>query len=303
MDNPSSAILTAPALVAAALPERRTILDPILSTKSLALLYGPRGMGKTFVALGIARAAAAGESFLGWRATRPHRVLYVDGEMAAVEMQQRLVRFGPPPPTLELMLTDLNIGLQLDLAHHDSQRWLMQRWNDPELVVLDNLASLAGLRTGDPDRWHLLHRFLMVQRQWGRAVLMVHHANKQGLQRGTSRREDILDLVMAMRRPWGWTPGDGTEFEIHFEKARSLHGAAIAPVRARLDDRAGGFAFHCETPGDPLLDRVVTLLDEGVSAPRVAERLGLSRSAAYRLRDRALQLGRLTPRPADGPTS
>jgi hypothetical protein len=29
----------------------RDVLDPILSTKSLVLLYGPRGMGKTFVAL------------------------------------------------------------------------------------------------------------------------------------------------------------------------------------------------------------------------------------------------------------
>ena len=178
----------------------------------------------------------------------------------------------------------------------------MQRWGDPELVVFDNLASLAGLRTGDPDRWHLLHRFLMVQRQWGRAVLMIHHANKRGLQRGTSRREDILDLVMAMRRPWGWTPADGTEFEIHFEKTRSLHGAAIQPVRARLDDQPDGLAFHWEPPGDPLLDRVVALLDEGISAPRVAERLGLSRSAAYRLRDRALQLGRLAQRPTEEPT-
>jgi RecA-family ATPase len=47
------------------LPERITFLDPILSSKSLALLYGPRGLGKTFVALGIAWAAAAGASFLG----------------------------------------------------------------------------------------------------------------------------------------------------------------------------------------------------------------------------------------------
>ena len=69
-----------------------------------------------------------------------------------------------------------------------------------------------------------------------------------------------------------------------------------------IDDRPDGLAFHWELPGDPLLDRVVALLDDGLSAPRVAERLGLSRSAAYRLRDRALQLGRLTQHLAEEPT-
>ena len=79
--------LSATELAAATLPAETPILAPILSTKSLALLYGPRGLGKTFVALGIARAAASGASFLGWRAPRPHRVLYIDGEMAAVDMR------------------------------------------------------------------------------------------------------------------------------------------------------------------------------------------------------------------------
>src|SRR5260221_4231180 len=99
--------INAPALIGADLPARQLILDPILTTKSLALLYGPRGLGKTFVALGIAWAAASGGSFLGWRASRPHRVLYVDGEMAAVDMRRRLQLFGPVPPTLEFMLADL----------------------------------------------------------------------------------------------------------------------------------------------------------------------------------------------------
>jgi hypothetical protein len=285
--------LSGPELAAAVLPPAQPILDPILSTKSLALLYGARGLGKTFVALGIARAAAAGESFLGWRASRPHRVVYIDGEMAAVEMQQRLLSLGPPPPTLKFLLTDLNRGPGLDLAHHDSQHRLMAAWGDPELVVLDNLASLAGLRSGDPDRWHELQRFLTVQRQWGRGVLMVHHANKQGLQRGSSRREDILDLVMAMRRPWGWTPADGTSFEIHFEKARSLHGAAIEPLGVRLEPRPEGLAWHVRRLDEPLLDRAVELFGQGLTGDRVAEALGLSRSVAYRLRDRAVALGRL----------
>lgn len=290
--------LTAPALLAAELPERAAILDPILATKSIALLYGPRGLGKTFVALGIARAAAAGESFLGWTSPRPHRVLYLDGEMAAVDIRARLAAFGPPPPTLEFMLADLNRGPLLDLADPRSQGRLMEAWGDPELVVLDNLASLAGLRTGDPDRWSELQRFLMALRRVGLAVLMVHHANKKGLQRGSSRREDMLDLVMGMRRPPGWRPADGTRFQIHFEKARSLHGASIEPIEARLHERDGLIRWQWATADDdPRLTRVVALLDRGLSVPRIGEELGVSRTVAYELRDRARRLGRLDPQP------
>ena len=67
---------------------------------------------------------------------------------------------------------------------------------------------------------------------------MVHHANKQGAQRGSSRREDQLDLVMALHRPRGWKPSDGARFEIHFEKARRLHGEALEPIEARLTANA-----------------------------------------------------------------
>src|SRR6185437_4669314 len=286
--------LNAPALLAAELPERTAILDPILATKSLALLYGARGLGKTFVALGIASAAAAGESFLGWKAPRPHRVLYLDGEMAAADIRARVAAFGPPTPTLEFMLADLNRGPLLDLADPRSQMRLFAAWGDPELVVLDNLASLAGLTTGDPDRWSELQRFLMELRRQGLAVLMVHHANKKGLQRGSSRREDMLDLVMAMRRPEGWRPIDGTRFEIHFEKARSLHGDAIQPIETRLAQHDGRMHWQWGTADeDPRLARLVALLERGVSVAHIADQLGVSRSLAYLLRDRARLLGRL----------
>ena len=217
-------------LYAADLPERASILDPILSAKSLALLYGPRGLGKTFVALGIAWAAASGASFLGWRAARPHRVVYVDGEMAAVDMKRRLRLFGPAPPTLDFMLADLHPGALPDLALSDGQQRLMEAWGHPELVVLDNLSSLAGFHGADPDAWSSLQRFLILQRRLGRAMLLVHHTNKKGFQRGTNRREDVLDLVMAMRRPDDYAARDGARFEIHFDKARGLHGHAVDPI-------------------------------------------------------------------------
>ena len=286
--------VSAPDLMLADLPERASILDPILSTKSLALLYGPRGLGKTFFALAIAWAAASGTDFLGWRARRPHRVLYVDGEMAAVDMQKRLRLLGPPPPLLDLILADMQSALPPDLGNSDGQARLMESWGHPELVVLDNLSSLVGFKSGDPDAWKGLQRFLMLQRRFGRAMLLVHHANKRGLQRGTNRREDLLDLVMSMRRPAGYAPREGARFEIHFEKARGLHGDAVDPIEARMEIEAPGQArWSWHTLEDAELERAASLLNDGLSATEMACALGVSRASGYRLRQRALQRGLL----------
>jgi len=284
--------IAAPELMTVALPDRELILDPILASNALALLYGPRGLGKTFVALGIAWAVASGASFLNWTARQPRRVLYVDGEMAAVDLRERLKLLGSAPPTLKFLMADLSTQSLPDLGYYEGLSRLQQSWDDPELVVLDNLSSLAGFRTGNADCWTELQRFLMLQRRSGRAMLVVHHANKKGLQRGTNRREDVLDLVMALKRPADHQPSDGARFEIHFEKARGLFGEAADPIEAQLETDNLGVARWSWRPvhvGE--LERVAALLKAGLNPNQVAKELGISKSRSYRLRERVARMG------------
>ena len=72
-------------------PPREMVLGPWLPVKGLAMIYAPRGVGKTWVALNIAWAVATGGKFLRWQALTPRKVIYVDGEMPGGTMQERLV--------------------------------------------------------------------------------------------------------------------------------------------------------------------------------------------------------------------
>ena len=75
----------------------------------------------------------------------------------------------------------------------------------------------------------------------GVSVLLVHHAGTNGRQRGTSRREDALDTVIALRRQEDYSPEQGARFEIHFEKLRSrVDSAGATPFEARLETLAAG---------------------------------------------------------------
>jgi len=50
--------------------EREMVLHPFLPTQGLSMLYSKRGVGKTFIALGIAVAVASGSGFLKWTAPK-----------------------------------------------------------------------------------------------------------------------------------------------------------------------------------------------------------------------------------------
>src|SRR5438105_3263503 len=48
-------------------PPRENLLSPWLAAKGLAMVFAPRGVGKTHFALGVAYAVASGGSFLKWK--------------------------------------------------------------------------------------------------------------------------------------------------------------------------------------------------------------------------------------------
>ena len=294
--------ISASGLLLADVPARPAILAPVLQQASLNLLYGPRGLGKTYVAMSIAWAAASGTNFLGWQASRSHRVVYVDGEMAASDVKNRLAAFGSPPDSLEFILSDLSGERRLpDLAEWAGQETLWKSCGKswPEMLVLDNLSSLAGYRTNDPDPWLKLQPFFLMLRRCGTAVVIVHHANKQGEQRGSSQKEDVLDLVLALRPPLDYTPSHGARFELHVEKARGLCGPAVEPVEARLSFLPDGQAQWEWGPVEAQeIDRFVALLRDGLNPNQIARELGISKSRAYRLREQAeAQCFPATPKP------
>jgi len=72
------------------IPTREMVLAPFLPAQGLAMLYSKRGLGKTYLALGTALAVASGGTFLRWKASQPRKVLFVDGELPAITLQQRI---------------------------------------------------------------------------------------------------------------------------------------------------------------------------------------------------------------------
>jgi putative DNA primase/helicase len=291
-------ILDIDCLLKLVLPPREYLLEPILPAKGLLMLYGARGLGKTFAGLGMAYAASSGGGFLRWRAPKSRRVLYIDGEMPAVALQERLnaiVRANrePMPTSLRFLTADLHPEPLPDLSDPDNQEWLESVWGEPpELLVLDNLSALtSAARDNEADAWTTMQRWLLSLRRRGVSVLFIHHAAKRGQQRGTSRREDILDTVISLRRPADYSPKEGARFEVHLEKARGLSGEGAEPFEASLSMESGEMRWTWKPLEDARLARAAALFNDDYTVADVADALGLSNGTAGRLRKRAVAEG------------
>src|SRR5262249_4573137 len=216
------------------------------------------------------------------------RVLLIDGEMPASALRERLQHISagetPIPATLRILAGDLvehGIGnLASPLVQAELEPWL----DGVELLILDNLSSLAAVRENDGDSWAPIQRWLLRLRRRGLSVLIVHHAGKGGEQRGTSRREDVLDTSIRLRRPGDYVPGQGARFEVHIDKARGIYGAQVKPFEARLDTNGATAVWTVKEIEDLERQRVAALLATGLSLSEVAEELGISKTGAYRLK-------------------
>jgi putative DNA primase/helicase len=293
-------------LLAREIKPREMLLDPILPEQGLAMLYSYRGIGKTFLSLGIAAAVASGAKFLRWAAPRPRRVLYVDGELPAKTVQERIAMVlagqdgcEPAPDALRIITPDFQDRPMPDLATREGQHLLEQHLAGIDLLVLDNLSAL--LRSGDENKgedWTPIQGWVLDLRRRGMSVLFDHHAGKNKSQRGTSKREDLLDMVITLKHPTDYDPSDGLRCEVHFEKTRAMLGDSAKPFEVRLASGENGQAVWAMRELEDVKAQQAAELFEGRATVRdVAEELGISKSAAGRLRRKWMGECNLSQRP------
>jgi len=285
--DPPLTIYTAKDFLGLTIPPRVHVLKPILREKDTAMLYGPRGIGKTFTALGIAYAIASAGKFLKWTAPKARQVLYIDGEMPAEAMQMRLAGLvkssgGQAPSCLKFLLADLEERGIPDLSQRTNQARMSKLIEGVEVLVLDSVSTLCRSgKENEAESWLPIQEWILSLRRRGITVLIVHHAGKSGQQRGTSRREDVLDTVIALRKPADYQPQEGARAEIHFEKNRGFFGDDAQPFEVRLQNLETGL-WKIEEIEDVRLARLVAMVKDGCPANDVAEALGVARATFYR---------------------
>ena len=168
-----------------------------------------------------------------------------------------------------------------DLGTETGQRALDPLLDGIDLLIIDNISTLCWAGSDNSAAsWTSMQEWILRLRRRGIAVLLVHHSGKSGEQRGTSRREDVLDTVIGLRRPEDYQPQQGARFEVHVEKSRAHFGDAGRPIEASLvstPDGSGLTWLACDLKPSHL-DQAAALFRDGVTVRAVAAQPALPRA-------------------------
>lgn len=271
---------------------RRNLLDPWLPEQGLCLVHAFRGVGKTHMSVGVASAVATGSKFLQWKAEEPAGVLFIDGEMPAPVLQERMAQAivamdGNEQAPFNIITPDLqgDYGMP-DLSTTEGQARLEPYLTkEIKLIVVDNISTLCrSTQENKGDSWLPVQEWALRMRARGISILLIHHEGKGGQQRGTSRREDILDTVIQLKHPADYTPDQGATFEIHFKKSRGIFGDDVKPFEAQLIDMGDGLlGWSTRSIEDSVQEKVKRLMKDGYQQKDIADELEISKGYVSKL--------------------
>jgi hypothetical protein len=233
--------------------------------------------------------------------------MYVDGEMTAVDLQDRLRQLlawvlesiDHTWEPLQIVTPDLQphgIG-KIDTPEGCAAVLEATMRSNARILFLDNLSCLTNPEDDNAaSSWSAVQELLLQLRRVGIAGVLGHHSGKNGEQRGTSRRADILDVVLKLSSIGEIEPDGRTRVQIEFEKARHLRAEEKQAFTAVLEPHPkGGLVWTRAGDAPPIGDRIREMLGSGMSAGEVATELSTTRSYVYRLRDEMIRLGALSP--------
>ncbi len=285
------------------IPKRTYHLNPWFKEASIILITGERGIGKSFFAHLIANSVRKGKSCGPWDCQLSAPVLLVDGEMSTNDLQERIELLGLNTDGLSpLYIYSDALANQYGIsrAHLMNEAWrekvksiIITR--HVKILILDNISSLAsGIDENSKKDWDPVNQWLLELRFIGASTIMLHHTSKAGLQRGTSAREDNLDISIMLKRPSDYVPEDGCRFIVSFTKARVSQDALslIGDTEFQLtQDELGKYTFEWRNVRKAVKKDVTRMLGEGLKPGAIVESLGVSKGYVSRIKKEGVESG------------
>lgn len=207
------------------------LLGTMLLEKSIGLIAGPRGGGKSWLAMIIAYAVAAGKPLEPWGTGAGKTVVLFDGEMRAAGVQERfrlLHAFNSSDESRSMASTNILIVSRDYMADTigsiDTEEGQLRIDelipHSTKLVILDNLSAWTSGGREDSGSWAIIKNWLIQKRMQGVAILLIHHTGKNGQQRGSSMHEDLLDYSILLSPLSSNSERHETRFGIEHTKLR-----------------------------------------------------------------------------------
>ena len=189
----------------AKLPPVEWLIDGLIPEKSLAMMYGEPGCGKTFLALDMALSIAHGHAWQGSPGLQGN-VVYVAGE--GVGGLKKRVAAWHLHNELDQQAPFIVIPVAVDLMDEINAQELQQTIETAapgktSLVVFDTVArSMSGDENSSQDMGKVVKAMDHIREAFNCCVLAIHHSGKDSSRgaRGSSSMLGAVDASMRVER-------------------------------------------------------------------------------------------------------
>jgi len=184
------------------------VLEPLIPNKSITILDGLGGSGKSWFALDLSYSIGLNKDFLGNFPVRiPGQVLYITAEESPevfVERLDMIQKHSPENKENFIWLSLLEEGVDIttylctkkrgDRVITETAEILEELIDEirPVMVVLDSLINFFGLNENDSEDaiffYEVLKHFM---RRYNTSFLLLHHQNKEGMR---AQAEDVISF-------------------------------------------------------------------------------------------------------------
>lgn len=240
-------------------PEIPYVIHGLAIERTLTLISGREGEGKSLLAMSLACGVALGEDVAGFECEEA-RVLVVDAENGQYEIHRRVKTLGLPSSGVAVVEAD-GFRLGADLHHLEA---VIER-ERPGLVILDSFRSLwpGGDENDSGAVAGVLDPLRNMLRRQGPAAILLHHVSRAGNDyRGTSAIGAGIEVGFRLARH----PDD--------PKARDRRYLHCFKSRPAPEPEDRWLALHVER-GQVFVDQTEPFVaeddDEAPAAPKRAE--------------------------------
>ena len=230
-------------MLTSAFPRPAPLVDGVLDQGTGAILAGPAGVGKTWIALDLIRAVASGTPWLDRFPTNAGPVLVIDEESSLWGVQDRLrmLEAGRELGSDLPVTFSIGQGIRLDTQDGTTRLEALVQKHRPVLIVIDSFTRIHALTENSAGEMATLFRIATaLMTAHGCCILFVDHVRKKGL-------VDAPDEVLrgsSEKRAWPSTVlfaavGEPGQVTITHSKARYHEPQAPFSVAIAVDAELG----------------------------------------------------------------
>jgi RecA-family ATPase len=262
-----------------------------IQSNQTGMIYGERGGGKTWLAMGLAISISTRKDFLGNKPGKARRVNYLDGEMDLVTFQKRMRQICEslgvePPADLKVFTPESFTDLLPSINTSEGQKLIdMMLGTDWDVLIVDNYSAWSSDGRETAEAWAPYMRWMLGHKRAGRTVIVIHHSGKAGKQRGSSKHEDALDWSINLLPDKQGLKDGALRFSLVWEKARHLASDQIAPIAVTMrhgEDGVLTWEHQQGTHKDPKIAKAIKLHQQGKTNIEIAAELDVDRTTVGR---------------------